>query len=259
MSDSILYKVESGVATITLNRPDKFNSFTREMALACQARLEEAAIDPEVRAIYLTGAGKAFCAGQDLGEAIAPDGPGFKTIVFEHYNPIITQLRSIEKPIVAGINGVAAGAGANIAFACDITIATESASFIQAFSKIGLVPDNGGTWTLPRMIGLQKAAALMMLGDKVSATDAERMNMIYKVVPNEEFEATAYGTAQKLAKMPTVGIGYTKRLLNATFNNNLHEQLNLEGDLQIAAGETEDYSEGVNAFLEKRKPEFKGA
>lgn len=259
MSNTILYSVDSGVATITLNRPDKFNSFTREMAQACQQRMDEAANDAAVRAIYLTGAGKAFCAGQDLAEAIDPNGPGFQKIVYEHYNPIIQRLRSIAKPIVAGVNGVAAGAGANIAFACDLAIATESASFIQAFSKIGLIPDSGGTWTLPRTIGMQKAAALMMLGEKVSARDADAMGMIYKAVADEDFEATAYGIAQKLAKMPTVGLAYTKELLNASFANSLEEQLDMEGIYQIKAGQTEDYSEGVNAFLEKRKPTFKGA
>ncbi len=256
--DSILFSVENGVAKIILNRPKVYNSFNREMALALQARLDECASDPAIRAIYLTGEGKAFCAGQDLQEAIDPDGPELTTIVSEHYNPIIQRIRNIEKPVVAAINGVAAGAGANIALACDITIATESASFIQAFSKIGLIPDSGGTFFLPRIIGMQKASALMMLGDKVSATEAESMGMIYKVVSDNEFSDTSYAIALKLAKMPTKGLGYTKKLLNQSYSNNLTEQLAAEDKYQTIAGNTFDYNEGVNAFLEKRKPEFKG-
>ena len=215
--------------------------------------------DADIRAVYLTGEGKAFCAGQDLQEAIDPDnGLDLPTIVGGHYNPIIQRIRGIEKPIVAAVNGVAAGAGANIALACDITVAVESASFIQAFSKIGLIPDSGGTFTLPRLIGWQKAAALMMLGEKVSAEDAERMGMIYKCLPEGEFEKGSWNIAEKLSKMPTVGIGLTKRALNRSLNNSLEEQLNLEKELQTAAGNTFDYQEGVNAFLEKRKPNFKG-
>ena len=255
---SILFEKIGGVAKITLNRPNKYNSFNREMAFALHQRLDECASDDSIRAVYLTGAGKAFCAGQDLAEAIDPEGPGIQRIVREHYNPIIRKIRALEKPVVAAINGVAAGAGANIAFACDITIATESASFIQAFSKIGLIPDSAGTFFLPRIIGFQKASALMMLGDKVKAPEAEAMGMIYKSVPNEEFEETAMKTAQKLAKMPTKGLGLTKRLLNKSVTNDLEAQVNLEEELQAAAGATYDYQEGVNAFLEKRKPEFKG-
>jgi len=256
--DSILFSVENGVAKITLNRPKVYNSFNREMALAMQAILDKCASDPEVRAIYITGEGKAFCAGQDLQEAIDPDGPELSTIVSEHYNPIIQRIRNIEKPIVAAINGVAAGAGANIALACDITIATESASFIQAFSKIGLIPDSGGTFFLPRIIGMQKATALMMLGDKVSAKEAESLGMIYKVVADDEFKETSYTVAKTLAQMPTRGLGYTKKLLNQSYSNNLSEQLAAEDKYQTIAGKTYDYNEGVNAFLEKRKPEFKG-
>jgi 2-(1,2-epoxy-1,2-dihydrophenyl)acetyl-CoA isomerase len=258
MSNSILFEIENGVAKITLNRPDKFNSFNREMALALQNRLDECESNKEVRAIYITGEGKAFCAGQDLGEVMDPEGPKLDTIVKEHYNPIIMRLRQIEKPIVAGVNGVAAGAGANLALACDICIATESASFIQAFSKIGLIPDSGGTYYLPRLIGMQKAAAYMMLGDKVSATEAERVGMIYKYLSDEEFAEGSLAVAQKLAKMPTKGIGLTKRLLNDSMNNDLPTQLAREDVEQSAAGESYDYNEGVNAFLEKRRPEFKG-
>ncbi len=256
--DSILFEKIGGVAKITLNRPSKFNSFNREMAFALHKRLDECATDDSIRAIYLTGEGKAFCAGQDLAEAIDPEGPGIQRIVREHYNPIIRKLRALEKPVVAAINGVAAGAGANIAFACDVTIAKESASFIQAFSKIGLIPDSAGTYFLPRIIGFQKASALMMLGDKVKAKEAEAMGMIYKCVADDEFEATAMKIASKLATMPTKGLGLTKRLLNHSVTNDLEAQVNMEEALQAEAGATEDYQEGVNAFLEKRRPLFKG-
>jgi 2-(1,2-epoxy-1,2-dihydrophenyl)acetyl-CoA isomerase len=255
---SILRNVENGVLTLKLNRPTVFNSFNREMALALQKELKSASINDEVRAIIITGEGKAFCAGQDLAEATDPNGPALQSIVKDHYNPIIELIRSIEKPIVAGVNGVAAGAGANIALACDITIAKESASFIQAFSKIGLIPDSGGTFFLPRIIGSQKALALMMTGDKVSASDAEKMNMIYKAVADEDFENELYKFANQIAKMPTKGLGLTKKAINASFSNDLTSQLALEEVLQTEAGQTYDFKEGVNAFLEKRAPEFKG-
>ena len=255
---SILKNIENGVLTLKLNRPTVFNSFNREMALALQEELKSGSINEEVRAIVITGEGKAFCAGQDLAEATDPNGPELKTIVKDHYNPIIELIRTIEKPIIAGVNGVAAGAGANIALACDITIAKESASFIQAFSKIGLIPDSGGTFFLPRIIGAQKALALMLTGDKISAVDAEKMNMIYKVVPDEEFENELYKFAFQIAKMPTKGLGLTKKAVNASFSNDLNTQLALEEVLQTEAGKTYDFSEGVTAFLEKRVPEFKG-
>lgn len=243
---------------ITFNRPDVFNSFNKELALAVQKALDDYAKNDDIRAIMLTGNGKAFCAGQDLQEAIDDNGLEIQQIVDEHYNPIIQRIREIEKPIIAAINGVAAGAGANIALACDITIATQSASFIQAFSKIGLVPDSGGTFTLPRIIGFQKASALMMLGDKVSAEEAEKMGMVYKVVSDDDFHAESEKLGLKLASMPTKGLAYTKHLLNRSLNNTLDEQLELEKEWQFKSTETHDYKEGVNAFLEKRKPEFKG-
>ncbi|WP_103863481.1 MULTISPECIES: enoyl-CoA hydratase-related protein [Aquimarina] len=256
---SIELQIENGVARITLNRPEAFNSFNREMALLLQKTLDECKTNDEVRAIILTGNGKAFCAGQDLKEVTSPElNPGFRKILEEHYNPIIERIRSIEKPVIAAVNGVAAGAGANIALACDIVVASEVASFIQAFSKIGLVPDSAGTFFLPRLIGFQKASALMMLGDKVSAKEAEQLGMLYKVFEGATFEEEVSKLALKMAQMPTKALGLTKRLLNQSMVNTLEEQLAIESDLQIESAESEDYAEGVNAFIEKRKPVFKG-
>jgi 2-(1,2-epoxy-1,2-dihydrophenyl)acetyl-CoA isomerase len=254
----ITYNKADSVATITLNRPDKFNAFIREMALDMQACLYDASDDETIRCIVITGNGKAFCAGQDLAEAMDSQGPTLTKIVSEHYNPIIKAIRDIPKPIIAAVNGVAAGAGANIALACDIVIAQESASFIQAFSKIGLIPDSGGTYTLPRLIGMQRASALMMLGDKVSATDAERMGMIYKSFNDEIFTTEIQSLASKLASMPTYGLALTKQALNHSFSNNLTSQLALEDQLQTLAGNSDDYKEGTSAFLEKRVPKFVG-
>jgi 2-(1,2-epoxy-1,2-dihydrophenyl)acetyl-CoA isomerase len=258
-NNSIQLKIENKVATITLNRPEVFNSFNREMALSLQSILDDCEANNEVRAIVLTGNGKAFCAGQDLKEVTDPDlNPGFKKILEEHYNPIITRLRAIKKPIIGAVNGVAAGAGANIALACDIVVAHDKVSFIQAFSLIGLVPDSAGTYFLPRLIGFQKALALAMLGDKISAEDAEKMGMIYKSVPLEEFEETISKLALKLANMPTKALGLIKELFNSSMTNTLDQQLALESKLQIEAAQSYDYAEGVAAFIEKRKPEFRG-
>ncbi len=259
MQRSITNKIQNKVATLTLNRPEVFNSFNREMALMLQDELDACEKNRDVRAVIITGSGKAFCAGQDLKEVTTPDlNPGFKKILEEHYNPIIKRIRAIEKPIIAAVNGVAAGAGANIALACDVVVASEKASFIQAFSKIGLIPDSAGTFFLPRLIGFQKASALMMLGDKVSAEEAERLGMIYKVYSPEDFNAEVLVLAETLAQMPTKALGMTKRLLNESLTNNLEKQLDMESKLQIEAAQSNDYNEGVNAFVEKRKPNFKG-
>lgn len=256
---SITKEIKDKIAYLTLNRPEVFNSFNREMALLLQSELDAAEKNPEVRAIVITGSGKAFCAGQDLKEVTSPElNPGFKKILEEHYNPIISRIRKIEKPIIAAVNGVAAGAGANIALACDVVIASENASFIQAFSKIGLVPDSAGTFFLPRLIGFQKASALMMLGDKVSAVVAEKLGMVYKVVSSENFMDEVNSIATTMANMPTKALGLTKRLLNNSLNSSLDEQLDLESKLQIEAAQSEDYAEGVDAFVNKGKPEFKG-
>src|SRR6187551_1713445 len=197
---SVLFEIKNSVGIITLNRPDKLNSFNREMALLLQDKLDECQ-SKEVRCVYITGAGKGFSAGQDLSEVVDPNGPGMARILSEHYNPIIVRIRRLEKPVIAAINGVAAGAGANIALACDVVVASASASFIQAFSKIGLIPDSGGTFTLPRLIGFQKASALMMLADKVPAAEAERIGMIYKFFSDEEFAAESFKIAQTLSQM----------------------------------------------------------
>ncbi len=257
--DFITISTENNVRVITLNRPDVFNSFNRQMSLELQQQLDHAAADEGVRCIVLTGAGKAFCAGQDLKEVTTPElNPGFRAILEEHYNPIIQRIRTIEKPILAAVNGVAAGAGANIALACDIVLASETAAFIQAFSKIGLVPDSGGTFFLPRLIGFQRAMALCMLGDKVSATEAQQMGMIYKVWAADVFSAEVSKMAETLAQMPTKALGLTKRLMNKSLTHDLNEQLQMEGVLQIEAAQTNDYAEGVTAFVEKRKPLFTG-
>ena len=229
------------------------------MALNLQQILDDCEQNTEVRAIVLTGNGKAFCAGQDLKEVTSPElNPGFKKILEEHYNPIITRIRHIEKPVIAAVNGVAAGAGANIALACDIVVAHEKVSFIQAFSLIGLIPDSAGTFFLPRLIGFQKASALAMLGDKVSAEEAERLGMIYKVIPFDSFEDEVHKLAIKLANMPTKALGLIKKSLNQSLTNNLEQQLVLESKYQIEAAQTKDYEEGVSAFIEKRQPNFKG-
>jgi 2-(1,2-epoxy-1,2-dihydrophenyl)acetyl-CoA isomerase len=256
--NSILFQVEDHVAYIQLNRPEIFNSFNREMALSFQQCLDTCAADKEIRAVYVTGTGKAFSAGQDIGELTKPDPATFDKILSEHYNPIIRKIRSLPLPVVCGVNGVAAGAGANIALCCDIVVAAKSASFIQAFSKIGLIPDSGGTYFLPRLIGFQKASAIMMLGDKIDATEAERLGMIYKVFEDDVFESSGKNIAVTLAKMPTQGIAFTKKALNETFTNDLEKQLQLEDILQYRAGQTEDYKEGISAFVEKRKAVYHG-
>lgn len=256
--ESILFSKENGIATATLNRPEKFNSIIREIALAMQNFLKECEADPEVRCIVITGMGKAFCAGQDLKEATDPEGLSIEEIVNQHYNPIIKKIREIEKPVVAAVNGVAAGAGANLALACDIVIAKESAYFLQAFSKIGLIPDSGGTYTLPRLVGLARATALTFLGEKVYAKDAVAMGMIYKAVEDNQLKEETLKLASKLAKLPTRALGLTKLALNKSLSNDLSTQLMVEEQLQSNASHTADYAEGVASFLEKRKPEFKG-
>ena len=255
---NIKFEIESGVAKITLNRPEVLNSFNKRMALELQEALDKAASDKSVRAVYLTGEGRAFCAGQDLAEAIAEDAPAIEEIVSVYYNPIVTKIRNIEKPVVCAVNGVAAGAGANIALACDIVFAAVSASFIQSFSKIGLIPDSGGTFFLPRLVGLQRATAMMMLGDKIKSEQALEFGMIYQVSLDDMLYEEAFCVAKHLATQPTKGLGLTKKLLNLSLSNNLESQLELEKKYQAMAGKTQDNKEGITAFIEKRKPVFIG-
>ncbi len=262
MSDaSILYEARQGVARITLNRPDVLNSFNGAMSLRLQEVLAGVERDATLRAVYLTGAGRAFCAGQDLAEAAPQQGAGvsdFSDHVRKHYSPLVMALRRMPKPVVCAVNGVAAGAGANLAFACDIVIAAEEASFLQAFVKIGLVPDTGGTWTLPRLVGPAQAAAMTLLGEKLPATRAVELGLIYKTCPLAELESTAFGIAAQLATQPTYAISLIKQLLAASWDNSLERQLDMEAERQGLAGHSADYAEGVKAFLEKRKPNFSG-
>jgi 2-(1,2-epoxy-1,2-dihydrophenyl)acetyl-CoA isomerase len=255
---SVLLHIEKGIGVITLNRPEKLNAFNQEMALNLQSKLDECATEPEVRCLYITGEGKGFSAGQDLTEVTGPEAMSMEQILSEHYNPIVTRIRNIPKPVVAAVNGVAAGAGANIALCCDIVLASQSASFIQAFSKIGLIPDSGGTYFLPRLIGWQRASALMMLGERLGAPEALVMGMIYKVFPDAEFKSESLRIAGILAAMPTKALGLTKHALNYSFSNSLEGQLLTEDELQQKAVQTDDYREGLDAFLKKREPKFKG-
>ena len=255
---SILFEIRDQIGFITLNRPEKMNAFTREMALLLQDKLDECASLHEIRAVYITGAGKAFSAGQDLAEVVDPAGPGMAKALSEQYNPIVRRIRNLPKPVIGAVNGVAAGAGANLALCCDIVVASRSASFIQAFSKIGLIPDTGGTWFLPRLIGWQKAAGVAFLGDRIGAEQAEKMGMVYSVYPDDEFQGASRSLAAALAEMPTRALALTKHALNYSAGNTLEEQLLLEDELQQQAAKTKDYAEGVNAFLNKRPPRFKG-
>lgn len=255
---SIETTIRNNVAVITLNRPEKFNSFNREMAFLLQTVLDECDADTNVRCVLLTGAGKAFSAGQDISELIGDDAVGIDKILSQHYNPIVSRIRLLQKPVVCAVNGVAAGAGANIALCCDVVVAAASASFIQAFSKIGLIPDSGGTFFLPRLIGFQKASALMMTGDKVNASEAERLGMLYKVFTDESFAAESFAIAEQLSQMPTRGLYLTKMALTHSMHRSMEEQLHEEDILQQKAAQTEDYAEGISAFLEKRKANFTG-
>lgn len=260
-TDLIVLQHRDGVLTISLNRPQVLNSFNRAMAAALRDALHLASSDASVRAVLLAANGRAFCAGQDLTEVLPGDDgvmPDLGEIIRRDFNPIIRGIRSLEKPVVCAVNGVAAGAGANVAFACDITLAGESASFIQSFAKIGLIPDGGGTFILPRIVGLQRAAALTMLGDRLPASEAKAWGLVFDVAPDAELHERAFAIAQRLASMPTRGIGLSKRALNASFGHSLDDQLDLEERLQREAGRTADYAEGVRAFVEKRKPVFEG-
>jgi 2-(1,2-epoxy-1,2-dihydrophenyl)acetyl-CoA isomerase len=259
MSD-ILFDATDGVATITLNRPDVLNSFTRPMARELCDAFKRVEDDERLRAVVLTGAGRGFCAGQDLAEAMPNDGamPDLGDIVRDTYNPVVLAIRRIEKPVICAVNGVAAGAGANLAYACDILFASATATFIQSFAKIGVIPDTGGTFLLPRIVGLHRATVMTMLAEKMSAQQAREWGLVYMVTEPEALMETAVGTARQLATQPTRALGLIKRGFNRSLGLDLAEQLDYEEELQREAGQTADYAEGVRAFLEKRKPVFVG-
>lgn len=254
--DSILFERRDAVARITLNRPDVLNSFNHEMFGHLGAALAEIKADRSIRAVYLTGAGRGFCAGQDLGGGgVTGD---FGDHLEESWNPISRTIRTLDRPVVCAVNGVAAGAGANLALLCDFVIAAEEASFVQAFINIGLVPDTGGSWTLPHLVGRARASAALMLGEKIPAKQAAEWGMILKAVPLAILETEAWALATKLAGMPTFALGLTKQLIDGAATNTFEQQLLLEADLQTAAGKSADHQEGVAAFKEKRKPRFTG-
>jgi len=256
---SVLVETTDGFATITLNRPDKLNAFNAKQNRSLLAALEEADSDPLCRAVLLTGAGRGFCAGQDLGDRDPSDEPAdLGETIDTLYNPLIRKLRSMEMPVICAVNGVAAGAGANIALACDIVLAARSAKFIEVFSKIGLVPDSGGTWTVTRLIGEARAKAIMMTAEPVPADTAESWGLIWRAVDDDELMNTARELTSRLAQGPTLGLGWTKKLVQAAGSNTLDAQLDLERDTQREAGRTPDYAEGVKAFLEKRPPVYTG-
>jgi 2-(1,2-epoxy-1,2-dihydrophenyl)acetyl-CoA isomerase len=254
----ILFEVKDCIARVSLNRPEKLNAFNRSMALELQDQLLVCDENDEVRAVLFTGEGRAFCSGQDLSEFPQDRLPDFEKVIDEYYNPVIRLLKTIRKPVLCAVNGIAAGAGANIALACDIVVAISTASFVQAFSKIGLIPDCGGTFFLPRLIGLQKATALMMLGDKISAVEAEKMGMIYASFEENEYHEKTQSLAVALSNLPTAALILTRKALLESSNNNLEEQLQLEKKFQQKAGHTKDFTEGVTSFLQKRAPVFTG-
>ena len=257
----IVVEIGAGVMTITLNRPEVLNSFNGQMARELRGALDDARADETVRAVLLTGAGRAFCAGQDLSDVPLSDAGtalDLAATVRATYNPLIKAIRKLELPVVCAVNGVAAGAGANLAIACDIVIAAENASFIQSFAKVGLIPDSGGTFFLPRIVGLPRASALMMTAEKIDARRAYEMGIVYRVCPADTLQQDAMTLATELAAMPTRGLGLTKRALNGSLSNDLDAQLELEADLQGEAGTTRDFVEGVKSFLEKRRPNFTG-
>ncbi|WP_461538421.1 2-(1,2-epoxy-1,2-dihydrophenyl)acetyl-CoA isomerase PaaG [Spongorhabdus nitratireducens] len=259
--ETITYEVTKGVALLTLNRPETLNSFTAQMHEEVREAMKDVRTNTDVRCLVITGAGRGFCAGQDLNDRsvkASDEAPDLGESVEKNYNPLIRSIMTLDKPVIAAVNGVAAGAGASIALACDIVLAARSASFVQAFCKIGLVPDSGGTWNLPRALGLPRAKALALLGDKLPAEQAESWGMIWRCVDNEQLMPETIAMAEHLATQPTKGLAMIKKLLNESFSNPLHQQLELEKEAMRMLGQSHDYREGVAAFMEKRKPAFKG-
>ena len=259
--ENILFQIENGVAILTLNRPDKLNSFTQAMHLEVRSALATVKTDPTVRVLLLTGAGRGFCAGQDLSDrAVEPGAQGVDLgeSVETYYAPLVMTLRALPMPVICAVNGVAAGAGANLALACDIVLAAKSASFVEVFCKLGLIPDTGGTWHLPRLVGHARAMGMAMLGEKLSAEKAEEWGLIWKCVPDETLMDQALAMATHFASAPTKGLAFTKQALQASYANTLPEQLKLEGDMMRELGYSHDYREGVAAFMAKRTPQFKG-
>ena len=259
--ENITFQVDGGVAVLTLNRPDKLNSFTQAMHLEVRAALAALKADKSVRVLLLTGAGRGFCAGQDLSDrAVEPGAEGVDLghSVETYYAPLVMTLKSLPMPVICAVNGVAAGAGANLALACDIVLAAQSASFIEAFCKLGLIPDTGGTWVLPRLVGPARAMGLALLGDKLPAAKAEEWGLIWRCVPDEALMDEAMAMADHFASAPTKGLAFTKKALQASYANTLPEQLKLEGEMMRELGYSHDYREGVAAFIAKRPAQFKG-
>ncbi|PYY78518.1 2-(1,2-epoxy-1,2-dihydrophenyl)acetyl-CoA isomerase [Pseudomonas sp. TKO26] len=258
---SLLFSIDQGVALVSLNRPEQLNSFTAQMHGELRSALKLVRNNPEVRVLLLTGEGRGFCAGQDLGERNVAPGeapPDLGQSIEAFYNPLIRELRDLPLPVICAVNGVAAGAGANLPLACDLVLAARSASFIQAFCKLGLIPDSGGTWLLPRLVGMARAKSLALLGNRLSAEQAEQWGLIHQCVDDDALRDEALRLARHLASQPTYGLALIKRSLNASLHNSFDQQLDLERDLQRLAGRSEDYREGVSAFMEKRSPVFKG-
>jgi len=259
--ETILFSIEDAAARLTLNRPDRLNSFTVQMHDEVRDALDRIEADKSVRVLLITGAGRGFCAGQDLSDrAVTPDSDGVDlgASLEERYNPLIRRLTSLETPVICAVNGVAAGAGVNIALAADIIIAARSAKFIQSFANIGLVPDSGGTWVLPRLVGQARALGLALTGDPLPAEKAEEWGLIWKAVDDDKLAEEADALVAKFASAPTRGLAATRQAIRSTWSRTLDQQLDLERDLQRKLGKTDDYREGVDAFMNKRKPEFKG-
>lgn len=259
--ENILLDINNGIARLTLNRPDKLNSFTMAMHAEMRDALDRIEADSSIRVLVLTGAGRGFCAGQDLADLSGLSGSGGEIlggILEKYYSPLVLSLRGLPFPVICAVNGVAAGAGANIALACDIVLAARSANFVQVFCKLGLIPDTGGTYFLPRLIGSARAMGLAMLGDKLSAERAENWGLIWKCVDDDQLAKETDAMALHFSTAPTKGLAYTKQALQASGGNTMAQQLDLERELMQALGDSDDYREGVAAFIEKRAPEFKG-